>query len=200
MPSKYIHTLDGINRCWWCKSDALYIDYHDQEWGNPVSDDQRFFEKICLEGFQSGLSWITILKKRESFRAAFSQFAIAKVAKFNDKKVERLVQNASIIRHRGKIEATINNANRAIEMIKDRGSLGSFFWSFEPNPRKFDPKRATTPESIEMSKQLKKLGWKFVGPTTCYSLMQSLGIVNDHHPSCASWKKCETLRKKFKRP
>jgi len=201
MPSKYLHTgTDNIHRCWWCGDDPLYVAYHDDEWGMPTKADRRMFEKICLEGFQSGLSWITILRKRENFRRAFDNFEFDKVAGFKTRKVERLLNDASIIRHRGKIEATINNASRAAEMIKEFGSLGAFFWQFEPKSRKFDAKRATTDESVAMSKQLKKLGWKFVGPTTCYSFMQSLGIVNDHHPQCAKWEEAERLRAKFKRP
>ena len=202
MAKKYIvRDQAGMPRCWWCGHIPIYVKYHDTEWGRPVNKDRRMFEKICLEGFQSGLSWITILKKRESFRAAFDKFEIKKVAKFSKAKVERLVKDESIIRHRGKIEATINNANRALEMIEAEGSLAAFFWKFEPaKARKFDPKRATTKESEQMSRELKKRGWKFVGPTTCYSFMQSMGIVNDHHPDCHCWKEVELLRKKFTRP
>lgn len=201
MASKYIKIgEDKKPRCWWCASDELYVKYHDSQWGSPVSDDRRMYEKICLEGFQSGLSWLTILKKREGFRTAFAKFEIAKVARFSVARVNKLVENTDIIRHRGKIEATVNNAKRAIEMQKAEGSLAKFFWQFEPKPRKFDPKRAVTDESTAMSKQLKKLGWKFVGPTTCYSFMQALGIVNDHHPNCHRWAEVEKLRKKFKRP
>ena len=201
MASKFIRVGDDKKpRCWWCGNDPQYVNYHDDEWGKPIADDRRFFEKICLEGFQSGLSWITILRKRESFRAAFDNFEIEKVARYRAARVNKLLGNADIIRHRGKIEATINNASRAKEMIDAHGSLGAFFWSFEPKPRKFDAKRAVTAESKSMSGQLKKLGWKFVGPTTCYSFMQSMGIVNDHHPKCHMHAKVEKLRNKFKRP
>lgn len=201
MASKFINLGDDdIKRCGWCASEPIYVAYHDKEWGRPTKDNRRMFEKLSLEGFQAGLSWITILRKRESFREAFENFELETVAKFSKSKVTKLLKDTSIIRHRGKIEATINNAQRAIELIEDRGSLGSFFWEFEPKPRKFDKNRAVTDESKEISKRLKKLGWKFVGPTTCYSFMQALGIVNDHHPDCESWSKCETLRKKFKRP
>ena len=202
MAKKYIvRDESGTSRCQWCGEIPIYIKYHDTEWGRPVKNDRRMFEKICLEGFQAGLSWITILKKRESFRAAFDKFEIKKVAKFSKTKIDRLVENEDIIRHRGKIEATINNSNRAIEMIETEGSLAAFFWKFEPTKaRKFDATRATTIESEKMSKELKKRGWKFVGPTTCYSFMQSMGIVNDHHPNCHCWSEVEQLRKNFKRP
>ena len=199
---KYIIRDDAdIPRCWWCADLPIYVRYHDREWGRPVKNDRRMFEKVCLEGFQAGLSWITILKKRQTFRDAFKNFDMKTVAKFKKKDVERLLKNEGIIRHRGKIEATINNAARALEMIKAEGSLAAFFWSFEPKKaRKFDAKRAVTSESEKMSKELKKLGWKFVGPTTCYSFMQSMGIVNDHHPKCHLWNEIELLRQKFKRP
>ncbi len=191
---------DNKSRCAWCGKDPLYVKYHDSQWGRPVSENRRLFEKICLEGFQSGLSWITILRKRENFRAAFDNFEVEKVCKYRAARVEKLLGNAGIIRHRGKIEATINNAKMAREMIAEHGSLGAFFWKFEPKPRKYDAKRAITDESKEMSKQLKKLGWKFVGPTTCYSFMQALGIVNDHHPDCFRYAEVEVLRKRFRRP
>lgn len=201
MTSKYINIgKDNTKRCWWCGDDPQYLDYHDKEWGRPNKDNRRLFEKLSLEGFQAGLSWITILRKREAFREVFENFKIESVARFSKAKVNKLLKDARIIRHRGKIEATINNAKRALEMIDTHGSIAKFAWSFEPKPRKFDIKRTTTDEARDMSKQLKKLGWKFVGPTTCYSFMQALGIVNDHHPNCASFEKCETLRRKFKRP
>ena len=175
----------GISRCWWCGELPIYIAYHDREWGRPVHCDRRLFEKICLEGFQAGLSWITILKKRDHIREAFDNFDIERIVKFNSRKIETLLKNDGIIRHRGKIEATVNNARQAIAMNEEYGSLAKFFWQFEPSkPGRFDAKRTTTTESVQMSKQLKKLGWKFVGPTTCYSFMQSMGIVNDHHPDC----------------
>ena len=193
--------LNGIRRCWWCGDDEMYREYHDKEWGKPTKDDRRLYEKVCLEGFQSGLSWITILRKRETFREAFDGFEIESVARFTQKSIHRLLKNPGIVRHRGKIEATINNARRAIEMIETHGSLASFFWRFESaRELKFDAKRSTTPQSQQMSKQLKKLGWKFVGPTTCYSLMQSVGIVNDHHPGCFRYDIIRSQRAKFKRP
>ena len=200
--SKYIFAdQKNVNRCWWCKGVDIYGKYHDKEWGVPIKNDQKLFEKICLEGFQAGLSWITILKKRENFRKAFDGFEIAKVARFTERRVERLLKNEGIIRHRGKIEATINNAQKALELQEASGSLAKFFWSFEPKrDRKFDAKRAITAESTDMSKRLRKLGWKFVGPTTCYSFMQAMGFVNDHHPSCFRFDDVEKLRSKFVRP
>jgi DNA-3-methyladenine glycosylase I len=184
--SKFIKKgADGIHRCGWCGADPLYIDYHDSEWGVPQHDDQKLFEKICLEGFQAGLSWITILRKRESFRKAFHNFEIGRVARFTTRHVEKLLTNEGIVRHRGKIEAVINNANAARDLQKQSGTLDEFFWSYRPAKKnKFDAKRAVTPESIAMSKELRRHGWKFVGPTTCYSFMQAMGIVNDHHPDC----------------
>ncbi len=183
---------DGKMRCWWCGDDPQYIRYHDEEWGKPVRDDRLMFEKICLEGFQSGLSWLTILRKRENFRKAFEEFDYEKVSRYAQKEIERLLQDAGIVRHRGKIEATINNAARAIELEKETGSLAKFFWSFQPDPksrpRKLDYKTLTSmpvsPESTALSKALKKRGWKFVGPTTCYAFMQSMGLVNDHLEGC----------------
>ncbi len=200
MPSKYLNTDDsGVSRCWWCGSDPLYAAYHDSEWGYPVGDDNRLFEKICLEGFQAGLSWITILKKRENFRAGFAGFDIQRVAKFGKRDVNRLLKDAGIVRHRGKIESTINNAQLAIKLIEEQESLAKFFWSYEPaRQRKFDAKRAVTDESKQLSKDLKKRGWSFVGPTTCYAFMQAMGMVNDHHPGCFCFEKAQSLRKKFK--
>ena len=199
---------DGIPRCWWCKGDEEYIRYHDEEWGMPVDDDIRLFEKMCLEGFQSGLSWLTILRKREGFRAAFAGFDFYKEAKFNDDDVERCLQDASIVRHGGKIRSTINNAQRAIEIQKEFGSLAKYIWQFEPpeseRPPKCDyehlSKLGFTPSSTRLSKDLKKRGWSFVGPTTMYAFMQSMGMVNDHLEGCASRAICEEARKQFKRP
>ncbi len=176
---------DDKKRCSWCGTDPLYIHYHDNEWGRPVYDDTRLFEKICLEGFQAGLSWITILRKRENFRAAFDNFDIHTISKYTEKDVHRLLQNEGIIRHRGKIEATINNAQRALEMDIP---LNEYLWSFQP-PEKAAPKSMKdvpndTPESHALSKDLKKRGWKFVGPTTMYALMQAMGMVNDHLNDC----------------
>jgi DNA-3-methyladenine glycosylase I len=183
---------DNKTRCWWCGDSPLYVRYHDEEWGRPVTNDIRLFEKICLEGFQAGLSWITILKKRENFRAAFDEFNYHKIAQYTDDDVARLLQNEGIIRHRGKIEATINNAERMIEMVKTEGSLYAFVKRYTPDtssrPAVFDYAAAQTitqtPESVALSKDLKKRGWKFVGPTTCYAFMQAMGLVNDHLHGC----------------
>lgn len=179
---------DGKKRCWWCGDDAEYVRYHDEEWGKHVYDDVRLFEKITLEGFQSGLSWITILRKRAAFRDAFDQFDFHKIATYTDKDVERLLQNAGIIRHRGKIEAAINNAKCAIALIEEKGSLSNYFWSFKPQSHQQPANKSEvvgkTDESAALSKDLKKRGWKFVGPTTCYAFMQSMGIVNDHIKGC----------------
>ena len=195
---------DGQNRCWWCGDDPLYVSYHDDEWGHPVADDIRLFEKICLEGFQAGLSWITILRKRENFRAAFAGFDFEKVARFTDQNVERLVQDAGIIRHRGKIEAAINNAQRACDLIDEVGSLGKYFWSYEPSkhvsPKSRADIQAVSDESKALSKDLKKRGFKFVGPTTMYAHMQAMGLVNDHLVECAHHKIVEGKRSAFKRP
>jgi DNA-3-methyladenine glycosylase I len=198
---KVLTATDGVSRCWWCGEHADYIAYHDDEWGVPTADDQRLFEKICLEGFQSGLSWLTILRKRENFRKAFKDFDFEQVARFRSSSVERLLKDAGIVRHRGKIESTINNAKRALELSEEFGSLASFFWKFEPETHPhFDSKVSITAESKLMSKELKKRGWSFVGPTTAYAFMQSLGIVNDHLPGCASFAAVENSRRTFKRP
>jgi DNA-3-methyladenine glycosylase I len=199
---------DGRGRCFWHGGLEDYRRYHDEEWGRPVTDDNRLFEKICLEGFQSGLSWLTILRKRENFRAAFAGFDFNRVAEFTESDVERLVTDAGIIRHRGKIVSTINNARRAIEMKNEFGSLAKFFWSFEPEPherptvRDLETLRAnpTTPVSIKLSKQLKKRGWTFVGPTTVYAFMQAMGMVNDHLDGCFCQAEVGHLRLTFKRP
>ncbi|MHA1548064.1 MAG: DNA-3-methyladenine glycosylase I [Alphaproteobacteria bacterium] len=183
---------DGRPRCFWHGGAPDYADYHDHEWGYPVDDDVRLFEKICLEGFQAGLSWLTILRKRENFRSAFAGFDIAKVARFGERDVARLLGDAGIVRHRGKIESTINNAGRALDLVEEKGSLAAYFWSFEPDPAsrpaKFDwpalQAMSKTPESIALSKDLKKRGWSFVGPTTAYAFMQAMGLVNDHLDGC----------------
>jgi DNA-3-methyladenine glycosylase I len=181
-------------RCWWGASAPDYAAYHDREWGRPVHDDVRLFEKICLEGFQSGLSWLTILRKREGFRRAFAGFDPAAVARFGDRDVERLVGDAAIVRHRGKIVSTINNARRALELADELGSLDAYFWRWQPDPAS-RPARltranlmtmATTPESTALSKDLKKRGWSFVGPTTIYAFMQAMGLVNDHLHGCVA--------------
>ncbi len=198
---------DGEARCWWCKGHDDYEKYHDEEWGRPTIDDHRLFEKICLEGFQSGLSWLTILRKRDAFRASFQDFDFHKVANFSDKKVAKLLQNKAIVRHKGKIEATINNAARAIEMEAEFGSLSAWFWQFEP-PQSRSPIitkeeacfRTTCGEAEKMSKALKKRGWKFVGPTTSYAFMQAMGMVNDHLQGCLKHAEVEKLRHDFKRP
>ena len=193
---------DGEPRCNWCAATPYYIAYHDNEWGFPVDEDRRLFEKICLEGFQSGLSWRTVLAKRENFRKAFENFDFNKVAKFTDKDIERLLKDAGIIRHRGKIEATINNARQAKRMVDTEGSLAAYFWSYEPNPNTQDLSMiaSTSPESISISKDLKKRGWKFVGPTTIYAFMQAMGLVNDHAHGCATRIKVSKARKTFKKP
>ena len=192
---------DETDRCAWCASDPEYIRYHDEEWGYPVADDIRLFEKVCLEGFQSGLSWWTILRKRENFRAAFAGFDFHKVAKFDEADVARLLANAGIVRHRGKIEATINNAARAIEAEAEFGSLAAFFWSFEPQEDESGGQVvAMTETSKRLSKALKKRGWKFVGPTTCYAFMQAMGMVNDHACGCVFHAVAEDKRHRFVRP
>jgi DNA-3-methyladenine glycosylase I len=183
---------DGVVRCWWGASTPDYAAYHDEEWGWPVHDDVRLFEKICLEGFQSGLSWLTILRKRENFRKAFAGFDYHRVARFNRRSVERLLKDAGIVRHRGKLESTINNAKRAIELEEEFGSLSAFFWDHAP-PASERPRRMThgalmklskTPGSTALSKDLKGRGWSFVGPTTVYAFMQAMGLVNDHLEGC----------------
>lgn len=194
--------LDGGARCGWCAATPDYIAYHDTEWGFPVDSDQRLFEKICLEGFQSGLSWRTILTKRENFRKAFKNFDFTTVAKFTEKDVECLLQDTGIIRHRGKIEATINNAKRAQEMIKTDRSLATYFWSFEPDPSSLGTPQmvSTSPESMAISKDLKKRGWKFVGPTTVYAFMQAMGLINDHAEGCVTRSQVAQAREIYQRP
>ncbi len=200
--SKTVPGPDGKPRCGWCAATDDFFPYHDNEWGYPVDDDIRLFEKICLEGFQSGLSWRTILDKRENFRKAFKGFDYNKVAKFTEKDVERLLQDAGIIRHRGKIEAAINNAKRAREMVAEHGSLAAYFWGFEPDPKEVPTPQtmSTSPTSTAISKDLKKRGWKFVGPTTVFAFMQAMGLVNDHVEDCVIRAKVDRARKKFKRP
>ena len=197
---------DGVTRCWWCGDAPDYIAYHDQEWGRPVADDTRLFEKIVLEGFQSGLSWLTILRKRENFRAAFAGFDIDAVAEFREADIERLVHDAGIIRHRKKIESAINNAQAARRLRDETGSLAAYFWSWEPDAadRPKSIRKAEIPAqtglSQAMSKDLKKRGWSFVGPTTAYAFAQAMGLVNDHLEGCAHRKQIEKARKAFKRP
>lgn len=184
---------DARARCGWCRADPGYVEYHDTEWGVPAHDDRALFEKICLEGFQSGLSWLTILRKRENFRRAFAQFEIERVARFTTRDVTRLLKDAGIVRHRGKIESTINNARRCQDLVEEFGSLENYVWRFEPAPRS-RPKKltwgvlktmSTSPESVALSKDLRRRGWTFVGPTTMYAFMQAMGLVNDHLHGCS---------------
>jgi DNA-3-methyladenine glycosylase I len=195
---------DGRERCGWGGSTEDYIPYHDHEWGRPVTDDSRLFEKICLEGFQSGLSWITILRKRENFRKAFKGFDIDRVAKMGEADIERLLLDAGIVRHRGKIASTINNAKRAQELRKEFGSLAAYFWSHEPKPRTGKVTSGAIPSETDaskaLSKDLRKRGWSFVGPTTVYAFMQAMGLVNDHVETCFCRAECEAERKAFRRP
>jgi DNA-3-methyladenine glycosylase I len=199
---------DGVTRCFWGASTPEYRTYHDGEWGFPVADDRRLFEKLCLEGFQSGLSWLTILRKRENFRKAFAGFDFGKVARFGERDVERLLADAGIVRHRGKIEAAINNAKRAVELVEEQGSLAGYVWRFEPDAAT-RPKRMTwdallgmaeTPESRALAKDLKRRGWRFVGPTTVYAFMQAMGLVNDHLDGCGIRERAELARADFDRP
>jgi DNA-3-methyladenine glycosylase I len=200
--SKTIVGPDGKPRCRWCGAAPEFFDYHDAEWGFPVSDDHRLFEKLCLEGFQSGLSWRTILAKRENFRAAFDDFDFERIARYAKRDVDRLLKDEGIVRHRGKIEAVVNNARRARELVKREGSLAAFIWRYEPDAAQLPkPQTASTSAaSIALSKDLKKQGWKFVGPTTVYAFMQAMGLVNDHVEDCAIRAKVERARRNFKRP
>lgn len=196
MPAREIAGLftapDGRARCAWCAATPAYVHYHDTEWGFPVTEERRLFEKLCLEGFQAGLSWLTILNKRDAFRRAFAGFDAAAVARFTPADVERLLQDAGIVRHRGKIESTINNARRMLELQAERGSLAAYAWGFEPKassrPRRMTwaalRRLTTSPEAIAMSRDLKRRGWRFVGPTTVYAFMQAMGLVNDHIEGC----------------
>ncbi len=197
---------DGRPRCWWCDSHEDYRAYHDREWGRPVTDDRLLFEKLCLEGFQSGLSWLTILRKREGFRAAFANFDFVRVARFNDRSVERLLRDESIVRHRGKLRSAINNAKRARELVEEFGSLAAYFWAFEPEPMS-RPRRITrgavpsqSDASVALSRDLKRRGWTFVGPTTLYAFMQAMGIVNDHLEGCFARDQVERRRLRVRRP
>jgi DNA-3-methyladenine glycosylase I len=198
--SRVVTGQDGMARCWWCVGDPLYLSYHDREWGFPVCDDRRLFEKISLEGFQAGLSWLTILRKRENFRRALHGFDFHLLARLNTRSVDRLLANPAIIRHRGKIESTINNARRALELIDECGSLAAFLWRFEPRRRAFPGIVPTSSESVAMSKDLKRRGWTFVGPTTMYALMQAMGLVNDHLPRCVVRRRAEAARRSFEPP
>lgn len=193
---------DGRARCRWSGGAPEFLGYHDTEWGFPVADDRRLFEKLCLEGFQSGLSWRTILAKRENFRAAFHGFDLEKVARFTERDVERLLQDAGIVRHRGKIEAAINNAKRACELVDREGSLAAFLWRYEPEPAHLAPPQtaSTSPQSVALSRDLKKRGWTFVGPTTVYAFMQAMGLINDHAEGCTIRAEAERARQVFRRP
>jgi DNA-3-methyladenine glycosylase I len=197
---------DGVARCWWGASPPEYRAYHDTEWGFPVADDVRLFEKLSLEAFQAGLSWLTILRKREAFRRAFAGFHFERIAGFDEDDVVRLLADAGIVRHRGKIEAVINNARRAVELAAQEGSVARYVWSFEPPARDGRLDRSTlaelahTPESTALAKDLKRRGWRFVGPTTVYAFMQAMGLVNDHLDGCATGAAVARARATFDRP
>lgn len=192
---------DGRPRCRWCAAAPEFFDYHDREWGFPVVDDIRLFEKLCLESFQSGLSWRTILAKRENFRAAFAGFDFHKMAAFDEADVARLLADTGIVRHRGKIEAVINNAARACELVEVEGSLAAFVWRFEPVDDPAPPQsRSTSPASVALSKELRQRGWKFVGPTTVHAFMQAMGLINDHAEGCVMRPEVERARDILQRP
>jgi len=198
LPEGVVRGEDGVARCWWGAADPLYRRYHDREWGRPIKDDRRLFEKICLEGFQSGLSWITILRKRENFRKAFRDFEIEAVARFNAGRVEILMRDAGIVRNRAKILATVNNARRCLELIKERRSLAAYVWAYEPQTT--GAPVSAGPEAVAMSKDLKARGWAFTGPTTIHSFMQAVGIINDHLGGCEVREEVDRLRASFVRP
>lgn len=193
---------DGQPRCRWCAAAPEFPAYHDHEWGFPIADDRRLFEKLCLESFQSGLSWRTILAKRENFRAAFCNFDFHQIARFDANDVARLLADPGIVRHRGKIEAVINNARRALDLIGETGSIAAFLWSFEPAPADLPPPQSvsTLPASVALSKALKKRGWSFVGPTTIYAFMQAMGLVNDHAEGCIIRDRAAAARRAFEVP
>ena len=193
---------DGQLRCPWCEAAPAFLDYHDTEWGFPVDDDRRLFEKLSLEAFQSGLSWRTILDKRENFRSAFHDFDFNRIARFTKRDVVRLLGDAGIVRHRGKIEAVVNNAQRARELVSSEGSLAAFLWRYEPAPSALTKPQtqSTSAASIALSKALKKRGWRFVGPTTAYAFMQSMGLINDHAEGCVIRDQVELARQQFVRP
>jgi DNA-3-methyladenine glycosylase I len=194
---------DGRPRCFWCQASPAYRHYHDQEWGFPVTDDRRLFEKLCLEGFQSGLSWLTILNKRDNFRRAFDCFDAERIARYDTVDIARLLADAGIVRHRGKIESTINNARRLLALREEFGSLAAYAWQHEPDPatrpspltREALKTLTTSPESVRLSKDLKRRGWSFVGPTTVYAFMQAMGLVNDHIEGCSAREPALTARK-----
>ena len=193
---------DGVPRCRWCEAAPEFVAYHDEEWGFPVADDRRLFEKLCLESFQSGLSWRTILNKRENFRQAFCGFDFHTMAQFTQQDVDRLLQDAGIIRHQGKIKAVINNAQRVLELIERYGSLAAYVWQYEPDEATLpEPQSVSTSEaSVALSKALKKMGWQFVGPTTVFAFMQSMGLINDHAVGCDTREKVAQARASFTRP
>jgi len=193
---------DGKSRCRWCAAASEFLVYHDTEWGFPVNDDHRLFEKLSLEGFQSGLSWRTILAKRENFRAAFHDFDFERIARFTQRDLDRLLKDDGIVRHRGKIEAVVNNARQARELVKQEGSLAAFIWRYEPDVEQLArPQTASTSaEATALSKTLKKQGWKFIGPTTVYAFMQAMGLINDHVEDCVIRAKVEQARRNFRRP
>ena len=203
-PAGIVLGEDGKPRCWWADSAPEYRAYHDDEWGFPVSDDRRLFEKLSLEGFQAGLSWLTILRKRDSFRRAFAEFDYDEIARFDDGDVARLLADAAIVRHRGKIEAVINNARRAVELVADGGTLAQLVWSFEPAGREHDLDRdslpSTSPEAGTLARELKRQGWRFVGPTTVYAFMQAMGLVNDHLTGCHVREAAQAARDTFRGP
>jgi DNA-3-methyladenine glycosylase I len=206
-PDGIVVDEDGVGRCWWAGSTPEYRAYHDAEWGFPVADDVRLFEKLSLEGFQAGLSWLTILRKRPAFRRAFADFDLERVARFGERDVARLLADAEIVRHRGKIEAVINNAGRAVELVRDEGSIARYVWRFEPSPRRSGgldraglAELSSTADSKSMATDLKRRGWRFVGPTTVYAFMQAMGLVNDHLEGCHVREQVELARARFVRP
>jgi DNA-3-methyladenine glycosylase I len=201
-----VRAEDGRRRCWWGESAPEYRPYHDQEWGFPVADDVRLFEKLSLEGFQSGLSWLTILRKREAFRRAFAGFEFEKIARFGQRDVTRLLGDAAIVRNRAKIEAVINNGRRAVELVETEGSIARYMWRFEPEPRPRLLDReallalSRSTESEALARDLKRRGWRFVGPTTVYAFMQAMGLVNDHIEGCDAGAEAERARQRFLSP
>ncbi len=205
-PKSSLHRIEGVARCRWAGADPLYLAYHDHEWGRPNADDTRLFEKLVLEGFQSGLSWLTILRKRERFRKVFRGFDPASVARFRERDVERLLADAGIVRHRGKIEAAIHNATAARAVQREFGSLAAYLWSFAPHPERLRAPRtlravpSTTPESARLAADLRRRGFRFVGPTTVYAFMQAMGFVNDHVVGCVSRDACVDARRTFRAP
>ena len=206
MPAGILIGDDGVPRCWWGAGDPMYRSYHDTEWGRPVADDRRLFEKLSLEGFMSGLSWLTILRKREAFRAAFAGFDPTTVAGFTDQDEARLMADTGIVRNRAKIAAAINNARRYADLVREFGSFAAYVWRFEPPARTRPLDHATLfqvkfgPEAAAMSKDLRKRGWAFVGPTTVHSFMQAMGLINDHLDGCFAAEEVDALRRAFRRP